>query len=231
MTVFGTSDLFARRELDGRVIRIRRESDEPAAVAVDDGTQRRVRAWRVTPQIANGLAQGADVHVRYTPRLGCVLSREITEHAPVDPSAPVVATSGPTGAGGPVTKLEGVDASWVSSVVGVPVHDTTDLRDSQLQLPVAIGPARVAMLGGDDGTRVVLGRTEAVSDYQQLIRVLPKLLRRSVDGVGEEAVWLLQSMLLAHDGDTTGLVMVAVRDLDPDARLAAARQLATWLLA
>ncbi len=67
MALAGLSDLFAKRTVEGLVIRLR-----GGYVAVDDGASTKVRAWRVEPARMGAAARGAVVRVTVTPRLGFV---------------------------------------------------------------------------------------------------------------------------------------------------------------
>jgi hypothetical protein len=73
MLAASVPDLFARREVDGVVLRIRRH-EKVSYLAVDEGTGTNVRAWIVAPMLLNsaGLDQGRRVSATVTPRLGYV---------------------------------------------------------------------------------------------------------------------------------------------------------------
>ena len=79
-------DLFARREVEGVVLRIRRR-DKAAYLAVDDGSRPQIRAWRVEPAVLDraGLSQGAKVRAVVSPRLGRVF--HLAESGVPDPRA------------------------------------------------------------------------------------------------------------------------------------------------
>ena len=66
-------DLFVRREVEGVVLRIRRE-EKYAYVAVDDGARSEIKAWIVPPALlyGAGLNQGSPVSATVSPRLGHV---------------------------------------------------------------------------------------------------------------------------------------------------------------
>jgi hypothetical protein len=66
-------DLFARREVGGVVLRIRRE-EKASYLAVDEGSGTRLKAWLVPPAIldAAGLGQGSPVSATVSPHLGHV---------------------------------------------------------------------------------------------------------------------------------------------------------------
>ncbi|MDQ6727598.1 MAG: DUF2207 domain-containing protein [Actinomycetota bacterium] len=73
MLVAAVPDLFARREVDGVVLRIRPHEKQPY-LAVDDGTCTEIRAWLVEPAVlyGAGLSQGDAVRATISPRLGHV---------------------------------------------------------------------------------------------------------------------------------------------------------------
>lgn len=66
-------DLFTRREVEGVVLRIRRE-EKRSFIAVDPGAGTRLKAWQVGPAILGGAGcgQGERVSATVTPRLGHV---------------------------------------------------------------------------------------------------------------------------------------------------------------
>ena len=66
-------DLFVRQEVEGVVLRIRRE-EKYAYVAVDDGTRSEIKAWIVPPAVLDGagVGQGSAVSATVSPRLGHV---------------------------------------------------------------------------------------------------------------------------------------------------------------
>lgn len=67
MFLMGVSDLFAKRTVEGQVLRLRN-----GYLAVDDGSAPKVRAWRVEPARLGPAARGAVVRATVTPRLGYV---------------------------------------------------------------------------------------------------------------------------------------------------------------
>ncbi|MDQ6726317.1 MAG: DUF2207 domain-containing protein, partial [Actinomycetota bacterium] len=73
MLAAAVPDLFARREVDGVVLRIRPHEKQPY-LAVDDGTRTQIRAWLVEPAVlyGAGLSQGDAVRATVSPRLGHV---------------------------------------------------------------------------------------------------------------------------------------------------------------
>jgi hypothetical protein len=77
-------DLFARNEVEGLVLRIRRH-EKQSYLAVDDGTRSVIKAWIVEPAVLDGagLGQGSRVSATVTPHLGHVSRLE--NPATVDP--------------------------------------------------------------------------------------------------------------------------------------------------
>lgn len=77
-------DLFVSREVEGVVLRIRRQPEKWPHLAVFDGHSTRVRAWLVAPAVlANaGLRQGARVSGTVTPHLGHVSRLEVSAAEP-----------------------------------------------------------------------------------------------------------------------------------------------------
>ena len=73
MLAAAVPDLFATREVEGVVLRIRRH-EKASYLAVDEGTGTKVRAWIVAPMLLDsaGLGQGRPVSATVTPRLGYV---------------------------------------------------------------------------------------------------------------------------------------------------------------
>jgi hypothetical protein len=70
-------DLFATRQVDGVVLRIRPHEKQPY-LAVDDGTHPEIKAWLVEPTVlyGAGLSQGSPVRATVSPRLGHVFKLE-----------------------------------------------------------------------------------------------------------------------------------------------------------
>jgi hypothetical protein len=73
MLAAAVPDLFATREVEGVVLRVRRH-EKASYLAVDEGTGTKVRAWIVAPLLLDGagLGQGGPVSATVTPRLGYV---------------------------------------------------------------------------------------------------------------------------------------------------------------
>lgn len=68
-------DLRGAAEVTGPILRLRSFGDDEHRryyVAVDDGSSRLIRAWRVRPGLYSALAQGELVTAAATPNLGCV---------------------------------------------------------------------------------------------------------------------------------------------------------------
>jgi hypothetical protein len=74
MLVAAVPDLFVVREMEGVVLRIRRR-EKDSYLALDDGTDPEIRAWRVEPAVLDGagLVQGSLARATVRPRLGHVL--------------------------------------------------------------------------------------------------------------------------------------------------------------
>ncbi|MDQ3897517.1 MAG: DUF2207 domain-containing protein, partial [Actinomycetota bacterium] len=72
MLMAAVPDLFVTEEVEGVVLRFR-QREEDTYIAVDDGTRRAIRAWRVEPAVAAGVTQGELVRATVRPRLGHVL--------------------------------------------------------------------------------------------------------------------------------------------------------------
>lgn len=76
--VFGVTDLFAKRTLEGEVVRTRTlRREQGHYLAVDDGTSDRVLALRVHAAIYHRAQQGARARLTVTPRLGYVSAIEV----------------------------------------------------------------------------------------------------------------------------------------------------------
>lgn len=75
VVVVAASDWRTASEVTGPIIRLRSFGDDKKQrfyVAVDDGTSREIRAFKVSPRLYEGLEQGELVTVRSTASLGCV---------------------------------------------------------------------------------------------------------------------------------------------------------------
>ncbi len=78
MLLYAVTDLFAREEVTGRILRIREREKKPPLVAVDDARHDEVRAWIVRRHRGGALYPGNDVHAVITPRLAYVRDFEVT---------------------------------------------------------------------------------------------------------------------------------------------------------
>ncbi len=75
VVVMAWSDWMSATEVTGPILRLRVFGDEKNRryyVAVDDGTSRTIRAWRVSPAHYTGLEQGEVITARLTSNLCCV---------------------------------------------------------------------------------------------------------------------------------------------------------------
>jgi hypothetical protein len=75
VVVMAWSDWMSATEVTGPILRLRVFGDEKNRryyVAVDDGTSRTIRAWRVSPAHYTGLEQGEVIAARLTSNLCCV---------------------------------------------------------------------------------------------------------------------------------------------------------------
>ncbi|MFP5319251.1 MAG: DUF2207 family protein [Acidimicrobiia bacterium] len=202
MALTGLSDLVtARRTAEGRVLRVRRRgSDERARwyVAVDEGAGSTVRAWQTSPGAAS---QGATVRAEVTRWLGHVRNLQVVAAAaprpslpadgPDDEPSPLAALLGRTGAGVAATPTEPVpaepgpppplpDAGAVSAAIGRPLARD----DAAPGHPLAAGRGSATFTGeGGAMVQVVWVEPALLTAY----RSMPRILRRRIDGVGDEA--------------------------------------------
>jgi hypothetical protein len=75
LVVMAGADWRTTVEVTGPILRLRAFGDEKKRryyAAVDDGSARVIRAWRVSPSQYTGVEQGELVTVRLTSNLGCV---------------------------------------------------------------------------------------------------------------------------------------------------------------
>lgn len=75
LAALGGADWRSSAEITGPILRLRTFGDEKKRryyAAVDDGSARSIRAFRLNPRQYSGLEQGAHVTVRFTPNVGCV---------------------------------------------------------------------------------------------------------------------------------------------------------------
>lgn len=197
MTGAGVADLVrGRRLVEGRVLRLRRRGtdDEPRwYVAVDEGTERRIRAWRTDP---GAVAQGCRVRARVTRWLAHVRDLEVVAHAPALPSLPADDAADD---GAPLAGLLGV-ANGQGLAVPAPSGPPPPLPDSatvsaaagrSLELDTTATPHPLAARQASatftaaDGSMVQVAWVDA--SLLQAHRAMPRLLRRELSGVGDEA--------------------------------------------
>jgi hypothetical protein len=207
MALSGIVDLVSeRRAVEGRVLRLRRRgTDEKPRwyVAVDEGGAGRLRAWHTQP---GGAVQGSTVRAEVTPWLAHVRNLEMVARAPDRPPLPddeddeaddarasplsallgTVASaavlerpSGPLPAAtGPPPPLP--DAAAVSAAAG----RTFAVDPAVKQHPLAAAGRSTAFAGPDGGTIQVAWVEPALL---QAHRSMPRILRRELSGVGDEA--------------------------------------------
>lgn len=190
MTVAGIGDLArGRRRVEGRALRVRRRGtdDNPRwYVAVDDGTANRIRAWLTPP---GGAVQGSIVAAQVTRWLAHVRDLEVVAVAPSPPSLPengdedgedrpATLSTLAAPAAGPPPPLP--DAAAVSAASGVSLHLDAAARPH----PMAAA-GRSATYAAGDGTTVHLAWVDPA--LLQAFRATPRLLRREITGVGDEA--------------------------------------------
>jgi hypothetical protein len=204
MAVSGVTDLLSgRRHAEGRVSRVRqRGSDDRPLWAVDEGAGERIRAWRTSP---GGALQGSTVAAEVTRRLAHVRGLEVVAQAPAHPSLPDADDD--EAAGGhvpsPLSRLLGTvqasadrsssplpggtgpppplpDAATVSAAAGHPF----DLEPTARSHPMA-DAGRSATYTAGDGATVQVAWVEPT--LLQAHRSMPRILRRDLPGLGDEA--------------------------------------------
>lgn len=208
MALSGIADLVTpRRTVEGRVVRVRRRGDDEHPrwyVAVDQGTGNRATAWRTMP---GGAVQGSTVRAEVTRWLGHVRDLKVVTRAPARPSLPddgeddpddasplssLLGTLAPTGAGrrqhgrrpevptaaGPPPPLP--DASVVAAATG----RSLELDPAAAPHPLA-ADGRSAAFAAPDGTLIQVAWVD--SSLLQAHRSMPRILRRELPGVGDEA--------------------------------------------
>jgi hypothetical protein len=201
MALCGVVDLVSkRRAVEGRVLRVRRRGsdDNPRwYMAVDAEDAPRVRAWRVQP---GGAGQGATVGAQVTPWLAHVRNLEVVARAPDRPALPgdedddaeasplsallgTVAT--PAAAAGPLPEATGPppplpDAAAVAAAAGRPF----EVDSAVGQHPLAAA-GRSALFAGADGATIQVAWVDP--RLLQAHRAMPRLLRRDLTDVGDEA--------------------------------------------
>jgi hypothetical protein len=189
MAVAGTADLArGRRRVEGRAVRVRRRGtdDRPRSyVAVDDGTAARIRAWLTPP---GGAVQGSTVAAQVTRSLAHVRDFEVVAQAPARPSLPDDGEEPETAAAAPLSALPAPsgppppvpDAATVSSAAGLPFELDAAARPH----PMAAA-GRSATFAGENGATVQLAWVDPT--LVQVYRAMPRLLRRDLPGLGDEA--------------------------------------------
>jgi len=141
---FGVVDLFARSNVEGQVVRLRRAASQERTrlggprgprcwVAVDDGTQHRLRAFLFDPVAYSTLGEGDVIRFTRTRRLGWVSHLQIVSRGPAAmPGVPVDTAPG-SGAPGPgrspgwtpLLAPLALGAAGVSQIVGAPMSDVS----------------------------------------------------------------------------------------------------------
>ena len=201
MTFAGGADLVSpRQQVEGRVLRVRRRGDDDHPrwyVAVDDGSASRIRAWKTLP---GGVDQGSTARAEVTRWLAHVRNLHLAAAAPVLPSLPAhdddEDDASPLGAllgrrqgdalqdqpvpadGGPPPALP--DAAAVSAAAGRPLQ----LDDAARPHPLA-RDGRSGAFTGQDGALVHVAWVDP--SLLQAHRSMPRMLRREVPGLGDEA--------------------------------------------
>ena len=198
MLLTGGADLLGpRRRVEGRVLRVRRRGDDEHPrwyVAVDEGNQPRIRAWQAAPGPA---VQGSTVRADVSRRLAHVKNLAVVEPPPSRPlpadepeeESPLGRLLGRTSSGeehaqplpaatGPPPPLP--DAATVSALIGRSVEVDPNARPHPLA-----GDGRSVALAGADGT--VLQMAWVDPSFLRGYRGMPRLLRRPLTGVGDEA--------------------------------------------
>ena len=214
MALSGGADVVrGRRRVEGRALRVRRRGtdDHPRwYVAVDDGTAGRIRAWRTSP---GGAVQGSTVAAQVTRALAHVRDFEVVAPAPGRPSLPEVeeleeaeeAEDEERGRLSPLSTLLGTVASdgapaRVDEALPVPAGPPPPLPDTATVSAAAgvaleVDPSarphplaaddRSAVYTAGDGTNVQLAWVDP--RLLQAYRAIPRLLRRRLAGLGDEA--------------------------------------------
>lgn len=243
-------DLGRAVTLEGQVVRLRTGSTDDKTrggyVAVDDGTDESIRAWRL-PGARSGLGgstspahplpvlhRGTRVRVRVHAHVRHIVDvQDLGVTAPplptrpVEPATSTILTSTPGG-------LAGLDAADVQGAVGIALPEVAPSTvPGALAVPAA--PARPVRTFAD-GTghsvmATVMGTGEAPG--RALLSVAGRLglgHRHQVEGLGDAAWWMHDEVLVvSHEGSLLFL-QVRLPDRPPDQRLAAARTLAQRVL-
>ena len=248
MLLIGLLDVRRADTIRGQVLRLRRRQENDRGlvthVAVDDGDTTHVRAW-VPANPPPGLSQGRWVRAVVSPRLGFVRTLEMLPSASGGSAAPATAAvdrgaisltsdgPGPPAPGlhapEPATtvrsasrppSLSSLDAAWLSQLVGVPLAADTEH-----------GAGFVAQFSGPGAhlTATVAPSGMGSELFQQVARV-PHIGRSAVQGVGDEAWWIMRSTLVARRGDDAVVVGARVKSLDGEQRLRIATEIAQRIL-
>ena len=217
MAVGGGVDLASRRRrVEGRALRVRRRgTDEQPRwyVAVDDGSSACIRAWRTSP---GGALQGATVAADVTPWLAHVRNLQLLAQAPSQPSLPTD-DSGEGDDEETAAAAAGKQASPLSALLGTVQASPNRASNRTYPLPPTSGPPPPlpdeAVVSAAAGRRLRLdgaagahplsreGRSATYTaadgamvqvawvDHTllQAHRSMPRLLRRELPGVGDEA--------------------------------------------
>lgn len=211
MTLCGFADLLSgRRKIEGRAVRVRKRGDDEHArwyVAVDQGSTGRIRAWRTSP---GGATQGSTVRAEVTRWLAHVRNLEVVSTAPVRPSlaedgeddaeqtsplSSLLGSVGPrTGAltsarsstplpvvTGPPPPLP--DSETVSAAAGRTFH----LDQAAAPHPMAEDGRSAVFVGADGFDGATLQVAWVNPTLLQAHRSMPRLLRRELPDVGDEA--------------------------------------------
>jgi hypothetical protein len=234
MVVTGAVDLCSgRRRFEGRVLRVRRRGDDDHPrwyVAVDDGTSDHVRAWRTSPL---GATQASMVRADVTRWLAHVRALEVSAPAPARPSF----TDGDDDEvdASPLSHLLGTTASARRGALGVaagppgpppPLPDARAVAEAAgcpLVLDEGASSHPLAQEGGSatftapGGTAVQVAWVDPA--LLQAHRAIPRLLRRELKGVGDEAYRaVMGGGVVVRQGGRVLMVMGRLPDMSDDGR-------------
>ncbi|MDQ4131813.1 MAG: hypothetical protein M3179_01090 [Actinomycetota bacterium] len=217
MVVVGATDLVrGRRTVEGRVLRVRRWGGDDRArwyVAVDDGAADRIRAWRTSPGLA---AQGCTARASVGRWLSHVREFEVVSVAPELPFVPDVDEPEdaafplglPAAAGAPPPLP---DAATVSACTRRSLADPAAPPH-----PLAVDGASVTFRD-DEGASVQAAWVDP--SFLQAHRALPRLLRRNLPGVGDEAYRaVIGGAVVARHAGSVLLVMGRIPGADDGER-------------
>jgi len=234
MLLAGAVDLCSgRRRFEARVLRVRRRGDDDHPrwyVAADDGTSAHVRAWRTPPR---GTTQGSTVTAEVTRWLAHVRALEVSVSAPSGPTFPhedddgvdtsplarLLGTAGSPRQGALAAGAETTsappplpDATAVAEAVGRPVARDPDT----VPHPLAVA-GRSATFTAAGGTTVQVAWVDPT--LLQAHRSMPRLLRKQLDGVGDEAYRaVMGGGVVARRGGHVLMVMGRLPDMGDDER-------------